>query len=160
MMNLKKMIALIMSCMLALGCFCAYAEDTVDVILNAGTTQSFSDQAVSEDDLKLILQAGLSAASAINQQPWYFAAITNKEVMAEISAGSGFGGAPAGSPKHPGCMERYGKTRKQSARAFAAVANARVHSVRTESHLETGMSEPRAFTLRQPLLLSGRRGCR
>jgi len=99
MMNLKKMIALIMSCMLALGCFCAYAEDTVDVILNAGTTQSFSDQAVSEDDLKLILQAGLSAASAINQQPWYFAAITNKEVMAEISAGSGFGGAPAGMPE-------------------------------------------------------------
>lgn len=85
MMNLKKMLVLIMSCMLALGCFCAYAEDTVDVILNAGTTQSFTDEAVPNEDLTLILQAGLSAASAINQQPWYFAVVTNKEVMAEIS---------------------------------------------------------------------------
>lgn len=114
MMNLKKMLVLIMSCMLALGCFCAYAEDTVDVILNAGTTQSFTDEAVPNEDLTLILQAGLSAASAINQQPWYFAVVTNKEVMAEISAGSGFGGAASGSmPAMPqGVMPAAGGSAK------------------------------------------------
>lgn len=41
--------------------------------------------------------AGLAATSAINQQPWHFVAVTNREIIDEIkdSAGS-FGGAPAG----------------------------------------------------------------
>ena len=31
------------------------------------------------------MQAGLSTASAINQQPWYFVVITNSDVMTEIA---------------------------------------------------------------------------
>lgn len=45
-----------------------------------------------EDDLNVILQAGLSTASAINQQPWHFAVITNQDVMKEIG---GMGDSPA-----------------------------------------------------------------
>ena len=86
---------------------CAAAETAVDVIMNAGTTQAFTDEAVSAGDLNTILQAGLSSASAINQQPWFFAVVTSKEVMSEIAgAGGGFGrpsgekpeGAPEGFP--------------------------------------------------------------
>ncbi len=48
----------------------AAADGTaVDAILAAGTTQAFTQEAVSEADLDLILRAGLSATSAINQQP-------------------------------------------------------------------------------------------
>ena len=72
-----------------------FAEETVSTILNAGTAQAFTDEPVAEDDLKLILESGLAAASAINQQPWYFVALTNQEIMDEIG-GMGFGGAPAG----------------------------------------------------------------
>ena len=75
----------------------AMAEGTVDVIMQTGTTQAFTDEAVSEADLTAILQAGLVATSAINQQPWYFVAVTNPEVMAELGGGMSFGGkAPEG----------------------------------------------------------------
>ena len=71
----------------------ALADSAVDTIMNTGTTQAFSDEPVSKEDLTTILRAGLSSVSAINQQPWYFVAVTNKDVMSEI-AGSGAGFAP------------------------------------------------------------------
>ena len=97
---MKKMIsilaALMLLCTLAVG---ASAQSAVDVILSAGTTQAFKADAVAEDDLNAILMAGLSAASAINQQPWHFAVITNPETMKDVSSGGmGMGGAPAGMP--------------------------------------------------------------
>ena len=80
---------------------CAAADSAVDMILNIRTTQAFSDETVSGEDLTTILCAGLSAESAINQQPWYFVAVTNKDVMSEI-AGSGMSFAPSfGSGEKP-----------------------------------------------------------
>lgn len=70
------------------------SSSVIDTILNVGTTQAFVDEAVPVEDLKTILRAGLSAASAINQQPWYFVAVTDPELMNEI-AGSGTGAAPS-----------------------------------------------------------------
>ena len=79
----------------------AAADSAVDTIMSTGTAQAFTDEAVSRDDLTTILRAGLSAASAINQQPWYFVAVTNKDVMAEL-AGSGAGFTPpAGTGEKP-----------------------------------------------------------
>lgn len=75
----------------------ASAQTAVDGIINNRTTQAFTDEAVSEEDLRVILEAGLAATSAINQQPWYFVAITNQAVMDEIKGSTGgFGGAPMG----------------------------------------------------------------
>ena len=95
-MTFKKLMILAMAVMLLVTSSAA-AETVVDTIMNVGTTQAFTDEAVSIEDLKTIMQAGLSAASAINQQPWYFAAVTNPEVMAEI-AGSGMGGGTGFTP--------------------------------------------------------------
>jgi len=87
------MVALVLS----LSAVTAFAQnETVQVILNTGTTQAFSDDAVAEEDLNAILQAGLTATSAINQQPWFFAVVTTPKIMAELGGGMGFGGAPAG----------------------------------------------------------------
>ena len=88
-------ISLLLLCALSMS---ASAQTAVDVILSAGTTQAFKTDAIPEDDLNTILQAGLSAASAINQQPWYFAVITNPEVMDEIGSSMSMGGAPGGMP--------------------------------------------------------------
>ncbi len=75
----------------------ASAETAVDTIINARTTQAFTDEAVPEEDLRAILEAGLAATSAINQQPWTLVAITDREVMEELKGGAGgFGGAPMG----------------------------------------------------------------
>ena len=68
-------------------------ESAIDTIMTAGTAQSFSDEPVPEEDIQTILLAGLAAESAINMQPWFFAAVTNKDVMAELSGGGFPGGA-------------------------------------------------------------------
>ena len=77
---MKKSLSFLLVLVMCFSSF-ALAEDTVQTILQAGTTQAFSDASVSEEDLNLILQAGLSATSAINQQPWFFAVVTNQEMM-------------------------------------------------------------------------------
>lgn len=70
----------------------------ISVILNTGTTQAFSDREVPDEDLEMILKSGLSAASAINQQPWFFAAVSDPDVIAEISGSGASAGVPAGAP--------------------------------------------------------------
>ena len=93
-MQLKR---IVLSLLLILGLMCgiANAESITDILVDSRTAQSFTDEAVPEEDLLLILQAGLAATSAINQQPWYFVAVTNQDVIAEIQ-NSGGGAAPAG----------------------------------------------------------------
>ena len=87
---MKRLICLAAACLLLMSSI-ASADTAVDVILSTGTTQAFTDEAVPAEDLETILRAGLSAESAINQQPWFFVAVTDPAVMAELS-GSGMGG--------------------------------------------------------------------
>ena len=104
--NFKKTVAFLMALMLCAGSVSALAENAVDTVLNAKTTQAFSQEPVSEEDLNTIVLAGTMATSAINQQPWYFAVVTNQEVMDELASSGGFsapagipaGAAPAGAP--------------------------------------------------------------
>ena len=100
-MNWKKLTALMMVCVLCIGFGGAWAEETINAILTAGTTQAFTADAVPDEDLNAILEAGLSASSAINQQPWYFAVVTDQAVMEEINGSVSFGGAPAGGAELP-----------------------------------------------------------
>ena len=83
---MRKLICSLLALTLTCTVFWVSAEENpVQTILSIGTTQAITEDAVSEDDLNLIVQAGLSAASAINQQPWYFVVITNSDVMTEIA---------------------------------------------------------------------------
>lgn len=81
------------------------SASVIDTILAVGTTQAFSDEPVPTEDVKAIVNAGLAAESAINQQPWVFVALADKEMMEELSASAkmpGSGNMPAppqgGSP--------------------------------------------------------------
>ena len=98
---MKRFTVIILAVML-LTASAAFADSAVDVIMNTGTTQAFTDEAVTSEDLETILRAGLSTESAINQQHWFFVAVTNAEIMTEI-AGSGMGGftPPAGMGERP-----------------------------------------------------------
>ena len=91
---MKKIVALVVACMLCCSTFSVLAEETVQAMIQARTTQAFSSDAVAEGDLSLILQAGLAATSAINQQPWFFAVVTDPDMMAQLNGG--MGGVPAG----------------------------------------------------------------
>ncbi len=93
-MSKKQWTALLLTAAMLFSSACA--EGTVNVILNAGTTQAFTMDAVAADDMDAILNAGLSTASAINQQPWHFVAITDVEMMNELG---GSMTPPAGMPQ-------------------------------------------------------------
>ena len=97
----KRIIGIMLAVMILMAS-AACADSAVDVIMNTETTQAFTDEAVPAADLETILRAGLSTESAINQQPWFFVAVTNPEIMEEI-AGSGMGGftPPAGMGNKP-----------------------------------------------------------
>lgn len=79
-------ICLLILAVFSASCCAASADSALDTILKTGTTQSFTTDAVPEDDIQSILRAGVSTASSINQQPWYFVAITNQELMKEIGS--------------------------------------------------------------------------
>ncbi|MDO5133378.1 MAG: nitroreductase family protein [Eubacteriales bacterium] len=106
----------------------AGSADAVDLIMALGTTQAFSDEPVPAEDVQLILQAGMAAESAINQQPWFFAAITNKEVMEEISSsGSAPGDGAMSAPPQgsaPGSGAAEGGAPPAGERPFAGGARA------------------------------------
>lgn len=74
----------------------AATETAVDVIFAAGTTQAFTDEAVPQEDVETILRAGLAAESALNTQPWFFAAVTDKELLSELTASQGAPSFPQG----------------------------------------------------------------
>ena len=103
-----KRTVLTFALILAMLCCAAHAEDTASLIIGTRTQQAFTDEMISEMDLNTILEAGLAAPSAINQQPWFFAVVTNQDVIDEIknSAGSfappAGGTAPAGGPASAG----------------------------------------------------------
>lgn len=100
MKNIKKPISLLLSLSL-LGVLPASvcAQEAISVIMSTGTTQAFASEPIDEADLTTILEAGLAASSAINSQPWYFAVITNSDVMEEITASLNMGGAPQAHPE-------------------------------------------------------------
>ena len=75
----------------------------IDLIADIATTQYFTDEAVSEDDIETILTAGINAPSAMNGQPWHFSVITDAALLQQISEdmsagmGPGRGMPPAGA---------------------------------------------------------------
>ena len=102
---MKRFMGIFLALMLMIAS-AAYADSAIDVIMNTGTTQAFTDEAVPAEDLEAILRAGLSTESAINQQPWFFVAVTNQDVMKEI-AGSGMSFAPPSGEKPEGLPEGF-----------------------------------------------------
>ena len=94
---MKKILSIVMSLMMVLTLASAGAEnDAVQLVLTTGTTQAFTQEAIPEADIQTIVQAGLKATSAINQQPWYFVVVEKADVMAELAGGGMPAGAPAG----------------------------------------------------------------
>jgi nitroreductase len=60
--------------------------DTLNLIAQRYACRSFLDTAVPAADLRQIVQAGLQAPSAMNQQPWRIIAITDKTVLEALDS--------------------------------------------------------------------------
>lgn len=59
--------------------------NAVELVSDIATTQYFTDDKVSNDDIKTILMAGINAPSAKNGQPWHFSVITDAALLQQIS---------------------------------------------------------------------------
>lgn len=60
--------------------------DIFDVMHTRRSIRKFDpDKPVSEDDLRAILGAAMSAPSAGNAQPWHFIVVTDKEIKARLA---------------------------------------------------------------------------
>lgn len=74
-----------------------------ELVADIATTQYFTDEAVDEGDIEIIVQAGLNAPSAMNGQPWHFSVITD---MQQISEGMSFAAVCRPLTQCPGLISR------------------------------------------------------
>jgi len=55
-----------------------------DLIKKRGSTRSFNQEVISDEDLHLILEAGMLGPSACNMRPYHFYVIRNKDILNEL----------------------------------------------------------------------------
>lgn len=60
-------------------------NETISSIKNRRSTRVFLPEQIKEEELKVIIDAGLSAPSAHNQQTWHFTVVQNKEILDQLS---------------------------------------------------------------------------
>jgi len=58
--------------------------------------KAFTNEPVGTEDMNKILEAGFSAVDGAPDYPWHFVALTNQDIMNEISSDSRFGQMPNG----------------------------------------------------------------
>lgn len=56
-------------------------NDTLHTIKNRRSIRSFTDEQIKEEELQAVLDAGVYAPSASNQQAWHFTVIQNKDLL-------------------------------------------------------------------------------
>lgn len=59
--------------------------DALEAIFTRRSIRRYTDKTVSEKDLKTILEAGMNAPSANNQQPWHFVVINSRDKLNAIT---------------------------------------------------------------------------
>lgn len=57
----------------------------MDEIFNRRSIRKYQDKKIPDEDIKLILKAGMSAPSAMNEKPWQFIVIDDKTLMNSIT---------------------------------------------------------------------------
>lgn len=55
--------------------------EIIDILFRRRSIRQFTDQAVDEETLKLLLKAAMAAPTACNSQPWEFIVVTEKESL-------------------------------------------------------------------------------
>ncbi|MBS4062570.1 MAG: nitroreductase family protein [Bacteroidetes bacterium] len=60
-------------------------NETLKVIHSRKSVRHFTDQAVSKEQIELLLQAGMAAPTAVNRQPWAFYVVTRRETLDSLS---------------------------------------------------------------------------
>lgn len=60
--------------------------DTIKAIKTRRSIRQFTDKKVSDEQIKRVLEAAMSAPSAYNHQPWQFIVVTDKTILGQITS--------------------------------------------------------------------------
>lgn len=63
-------------------------NEVIQNILNRRSIRVYLDEQIKQEDLELILKAGLYSPSACNMQPWHFTVVQNEEVINTLNVES------------------------------------------------------------------------
>ncbi len=56
-------------------------KDLIDTIFSRRSIRKYTEEQVSEDDIKTLLEAAMAAPSANNSQPWHFVVVTERAIL-------------------------------------------------------------------------------
>lgn len=70
----------------------------INTILNRRSVREFTDKPVSKEDINIILNSGHWAPSGLNNQPWRFVVIRDRETIQKLSECTHYSGIVAGAP--------------------------------------------------------------
>ncbi|MEN6572643.1 MAG: nitroreductase family protein [Anaerolineaceae bacterium] len=65
--------------------------ESLDFIFKRRSIRKFTDRPISEEDLTLLLQAGMAAPTAMNVRPWEFVVVTDREIIQQLRDSLVFG---------------------------------------------------------------------
>lgn len=60
-------------------------NEAIKTILSRRSTRAYKQDQIKEEELQSILECGKYAPSAINEQPWHFTVVQNKELLNKIN---------------------------------------------------------------------------
>lgn len=60
-------------------------NETMRTILNRRSIRAYKQEQIKDEELNAIMQAGIYAPSAINEQPWRITAVQNREILHRIN---------------------------------------------------------------------------
>lgn len=63
--------------------------DAIHAIKTRISTRQFSEQAITDEALHTILEAGMSGPSAVNARPWSFIVVRDPEMLSKMADGNG-----------------------------------------------------------------------
>lgn len=70
----------------------------MDPIFERVSVRKYEDRPVEDEKIERLLRAAMAAPSGVNQQPWEFYVVKNKEVITELSKASPFATCAAKAP--------------------------------------------------------------
>jgi len=82
---MKNYFILLMVFLFVTGIAFSQDNETIKTIKNRKSVRHFTGDAVSKEDLKKILEAGMCAPTAVNKQPWSFIAVTDRKTLDELA---------------------------------------------------------------------------
>jgi nitroreductase len=65
--------------------------DLIDTIFSRRSIRKYTDEPVSEDDIKTLLEAAMAAPSARNNQPWHFVVVTERATLDALAEAHPYG---------------------------------------------------------------------